>query len=354
VNGSNQSQSQSQSQSNITSITVIPQDSAIVLTQRVHASAFPVHADFTTAANYTATTTKNNNVLVGLENTIIALGNGSTLIAVDIGADINLQPTSQNNFDIIVATRIPDLSGGGVFINPQGVVNAASNAPVGQPISPGEFIAIYGSGLAGQAQSTPPPYPSTLGGVTVSIGGLPAPIQLVSSGQINCLVPYEISTTSGPVPIVVSNSNTPSNTVNMPVAAAEPGAFSNDLSGAGEGAVTHNTTGALVTAANPAVAGEVLVVYLTGLGALKSAVVDGHPPNPAAADSAQASVQVQIDGVGSPTIYYAGINPVFPGLYQVDFQMPQIPDHGDVDVLIVALAADGTITATDQIALFAK
>jgi uncharacterized protein (TIGR03437 family) len=173
----------------------------------------------------------------------------------------------------------------------------------------------------------------------------------VSAGQINALVPYEISTTSGPVPVIVTNG-TASNTVNVPVAATSPGVFSTDLTGAGAGAITHNATGALVTPNNPAVAGEVLVAYLTGLGALQTPVVDGNAPASGGTDAAVigSQVQVQVDGVTSPTIYYAGINPVYPGLYQIDFQMPQIPDHQqNVNILILAGTA-----GTQEVQLYAQ
>lgn len=330
------------------SATVITTDSAVVITQREHDSEFG-QVDLTSASYYTSVT-KNTGVLIGAGSAVLTLGNNNTLIGADIGETLGNQPTGLGSFNIVVAERIPSETGAGVFVNPQGVVNAASNAPAGEPISPGEFIAIYGSGLAGSTVTATPPYTNNVGGVSVSIGGLPAPIYYVSSTLIDCLVPYGISTT-GAVPVVVTNG-TASNTVNVPVAATAPGVFSNDYSGAGEGAITHNATGALVSSTNPAVAGEVLVAYLTGLGALQTPVTDGHAPSSGGADSAviASQVQVQVDGVTSPTIYYAGINPVYPGLYQIDFQMPVVPDHGqDVNVLIVAGTA-----ATEEVLLFAQ
>jgi uncharacterized protein (TIGR03437 family) len=238
------------------------------------------------------------------------VGNDSTLIVTDVGTNIGSnQPGGQNNFQITLGVRIPTLTGPGVFVNPQGIINPAANVPVGYPISPGEFIAIYGSGLAAQTLTAAPPYPAALGGVGVSIGGFPAPIYLVSSGQINCLVPYEVSTASGTTTITVTNGNTTSNIVTVPIAATSPGVFSIDLSGAGDGAITH-ANGTLVNAAGPAVPGETVVVYLTGFGALKTSIIDGQAPNPQGPDSAVAQVLVQVDGVTSPNVTYAGINPV--------------------------------------------
>jgi uncharacterized protein (TIGR03437 family) len=230
------------------------------------------------------------------------------------------------------------------------VVNAASNAPVGNPISPGEFISIYGSGLSTQTLVAAPPYPATLGNVSVSIGGFPAPLYLVSPGQINCLVPYEINTTTaGSAQVIVNNGGTMSNTPNITVSATSPGIFSNDLTGTGEGAITH-LSGVLVSSKSPAVAGETLTIYLTGLGVLQNPIADGNAPNPAAADSAVASVQVAVDGVASSNVQYAGINPVYPGLYQINFVMPKVPDHGQ-DVQVTIITPDAVHS---QVSLFAQ
>jgi uncharacterized protein (TIGR03437 family) len=339
------------SSSEVGSATVIASDSAAIIAEREHQSGSPSHFDGTSGLYYAAGTAKTGNVLISAGSTIITLGNNSTLLAADIGTDLaNSQPSGQNQFAITLGVRVPTETGSGVFVNPQGIINAAGNAPVGNPISPGEFIAIYGSGLATQTLTATPPYPATLGGVGVSIGGFPAPIYLVSATQINCLVPYEVSTAGGSTTITVTSGSATSNTVTAPIAPTSPGVFSLDFSGAGSGAVTHNSNGALVGASNPAVAGEVLVVYLTGLGALQTPITDGQAPNPEGPDSAVATVQVQVDGVPAPNIYYAGINPVYPGLYQIDFTMPQVPDHGQqVNLLIVAGNA-----GTQEVTLFAQ
>jgi uncharacterized protein (TIGR03437 family) len=337
--------------SEVGSLTVIAPDSAAILTERQHRSSSPSQISAASAAYYSSSTAQTGNVLISAGPTVITLGNDSTLIAADIGEDIaSSQPSGQGQFSISLGVGIPAVTGAGVFVNPQGIINAAGNAPVGNPISPGEFIAIYGTGLSTQTATATPPYPAALGGVSVSIGGLPAPIYYVSPTLIDCLVPYEVNTASGNTTITVTSGATTSNTVTPSIAPTSPGVFSLDYSGAGPGAITHNSTGALVSANNPAVAGEVLVAYLTGLGALQNAIMDGQAPNPEGPDAAIAAVQVQVDGVPAPNLYYAGINPVYPGLYQIDFTMPQVPDHGQaVSLLVVAGNA-----ATQEVTLFAQ
>ena len=205
-------------------------------------------------------------------------------------------------------------------MNPLGVVNAASNSPAGNPVSPGEFIAIYGTGLASSTAVATPPYPTSLGGVSVTIGGLPAPIYLVSATQLNCLVPYAVPSNSGNVAVVVHNGAN-SNTVSVPFSPTSPGIFSDDTSGTGDGAIVHGLTGLLVTPASPATKGETLAMYLTGLGAVQNKVTDGAAPSPPAADAATAQVLVYVNGI-AVTPSYAGLNPVYPGLYQINFVVP--------------------------------
>ena len=47
-----------------------------------------------------------------------------------------------------VAFQAPAFNGSGVYLSPVGVVNAASSAPFTAFLSPGEFLTLYGSGLA--------------------------------------------------------------------------------------------------------------------------------------------------------------------------------------------------------------
>ncbi len=57
------------------------------------------------------------------------------------------------------------------------------------PLAPGSLVVMSGTGLAGSIASTSPPYPTTLGNVSVTINGTPAPIFSVSSTQIILQIP---------------------------------------------------------------------------------------------------------------------------------------------------------------------
>ena len=199
-------------------------------------------------------------------------------------------------------------------------MNAASFAPAGNPIAPGEFISLYGSGLAKSLQQTVPPYPTGAGlnGVTVLINNLPAALYFVSSGQINCIVPYAVA---GPTAtVVVNNAGTNSNSVTVPVAVTAPGMFSATQNGIGSGAIRHSDF-SLVNAAHPAVGGETVLLYLTGLGVVSPALADGVGSS-SLENAAPVTVLV---GGNAGVVSYSGLAPGFPGLYQINVTLPPIP-----------------------------
>jgi uncharacterized protein (TIGR03437 family) len=223
---------------------------------------------------------------------------------------------SDPGFEIFFGIQMPKLSGAGVFLNPLGVINGASFAPAGNPIAPGEFIALFGTGMAASAKVSAPPYPPTLNGVTVLINGKQAPLYYVSATQINALVPYS---TQGPTAtVVVQNGATNSNTVTVPVAITAPGVFALDTSGTGAGAVLHANY-SIVNAANPAVPGETVLIYLTGMGAVTPAVGDGAIPGASSVTASPLSVFIADVSVVPG---YAGLAPGYPGLYQLNVVIP--------------------------------
>jgi uncharacterized protein (TIGR03437 family) len=163
------------------------------------------------------------------------------------------------------------------------------------------------------------PFPTSLGGVTVSINGVLAPIYFVSSGQINCIVPYE-ATTGQTAAIVVTNNGTVSNSVTVALARTSPGVFTVDTSGTGDGAITH-ANGNLVNASSPATKGETVEMYVSGLGGLTTSVNDGFGAS--GVDNATTPLKIYVAGVAVPatSISYQGLT-ADAGLYQINFTVP--------------------------------
>ncbi len=244
-----------------------------------------------------------------------------------------IDPAAPSAYEIGFGVTTVSESGSGVFLFPQGVVSAASFAPAGNPISPGEFIALFGSGLAKGTVVATTPYPTGgVNGVTVTVNGKAAPIYFVSSGQINCLVPY--STSGATASIVVQNGAAASNTVTVPVAATAPGVYAYpSLNGIGPGAIIH-LNGTVVNDAQPASAGETVSVYLTGLGAVNNPPADGT-----AVKDANSTTVAQVSAYvgGQPaTVLYSGLAPNYPGLYQLNITLPTpLFAPGDLPLAIV-------------------
>jgi IPT/TIG domain. len=223
-------------------------------------------------------------------------------------------------YEIYLGIRAPSITGStNVFLNPQGVVNAASFAPTGAPIAPGEFITLFGSGFSSAttvAQSLP--FPATLGGVQVLINNQPAPVYLVSPNQLSVLVPF--STTGSTASILVNNNGSRSNTVTVPLAQTSPGIFTVPPAGFGPGAILHADF-SLVSAAKPARTGETILVFLTGLGAVSPSVPDGAAGPSGPLSNVVASMNVYIGGVQAP-VSFKGLAPGFAGLYQMNVVVP--------------------------------
>jgi uncharacterized protein (TIGR03437 family) len=227
----------------------------------------------------------------------------------------------------VQATPLPVT--GSVVLSPLGVVNGANYLPITNPVAPGEFLTLFGSGLGpASVAEAALPYPNTLSGVSVSINGTPAPVQLASSGQINCIVPYEIS---DPFAVVtVTYNGTTSNAVTLYTDTSAPGVFTLDESGTGDAALLHADF-SVVSAASPAQVGETLQLFLTGLGTVSPAAQDG------VADAVQATTDDTIDvfsdgpqALMPATVTFSGLAPGFAGLYQVNFVVPNTPDTGPV------------------------
>ena len=56
-------------------------------------------------------------------------------------------------FSLQVGLHAPSFSGSGVYLNPIGVVNAASYQPITASLAPGELITLFGTGLSSATMS---------------------------------------------------------------------------------------------------------------------------------------------------------------------------------------------------------
>ncbi|HJT89206.1 MAG TPA: hypothetical protein VJ732_15165 [Bryobacteraceae bacterium] len=233
------------------------------------------------------------------------------------------------NFGVAFGVSAPAFSGSGVFLNPAGVANAASFAPITNPVAPGELLSLYGSGLApGTATAPGASFPNLLSGVQVLMNGVPAPLYFVSPGQISALVPYEATDGTGYMRVQVINNGVKSNVVTVYADTTAPGVFTLPPGGSGLGAILHADY-TVVSDQNPAHPGEVVLVFLTGLGDVNNPVPDGAPGSSDPLSTALAESSIYIDGQPA-SVLYEGLAPQLVGLYQVNVQVPQQARSGAV------------------------
>jgi uncharacterized protein (TIGR03437 family) len=247
-----------------------------------------------------------------------------TVTAQDAQGD--LKGTSQLTGSVGALQPSPQVLAGGV-------VSAASYAAT--PLAPGGIIAIYGQTLSdGAAAAVTLPLPTTLDGTTVLMGDQVLPLFFVSDGQLNALVPYEVNLNTNQE-LLVERDTTYATPVRVNVAAAQPGVFQT-LDGQ---AIITDMQGNLISAANPAHAGDVIVIYCTGLGAVNPAVADGSGSTGAASTVNPATVMI---GGQTASVGYAGLTPGYAGLYQINVTVPAGVAPGDQVEVTVTLAGQAS------------
>ncbi len=218
---------------------------------------------------------------------------------------------------INVALKAPSFTPTGVFIDPTGILNAASSALFTSGIAPGELITIYGSNLAPSTLADGN-FPTQLAGVQVMVNNRPAPIYVVSPTQISAAVPY--ATTELIAQIQVINNGVTSNTVTEFVNLTTPGVFTKPEGGLGYAAALHPDF-SIITPSNPAQVGETVSLFVTGLGDVSPAINDGAagPVSPLSTTSNTFSVYM---AGKKATTTFAGLAPLLIGLYQINVTVP--------------------------------
>jgi len=234
------------------------------------------------------------------------------------------------------------------IVTPGGVVNAASYSPI---LAPGAFISIYGQNFGSSATASSTPFPASLASTQVFLGGQPLPLYFTSSGQIDAIVPYGIAPGSTQQ-LVVQNGNALSQPVNVTIAAAEPGVFTQNQSGSGPGAVlVIKPSGAesVNTPATPASAGDALVVFCTGLGAVSPPVAAGSAASSSTISYTTANVTATVGGQNAQVLF-AGLAPGYVGLDQVNLVVPAGVAAGASVPLVISAggAAGATVTVAIQ------
>ena len=213
-------------------------------------------------------------------------------------------------------------------------ITVTNDASFDNFISAGTLVALFGNGnvlatttVAGFSL----PLPTSSNGTSVTMNGIFCPLIYVSPTQINLQAPMELQPGIATV-IVNNNGQTFSTTV--PVFSASPGIFTTDYyANGGVGILEDSRTGAYLTASNPAVPGQNVTVYFTGIGPITNNPGTGRaaPGNPLSQSTAPVTVAVNGDSV-QPS--FTGLTPGFAGLGQVNFQLPTNIPSGSIPLIL--------------------
>ena len=221
-----------------------------------------------------------------------------------------------------------------------GVVNAASYDTSG--FSPGSIVTIFGdllgppTALAFSIDSNRT-IADTLGGTTVTVGGILAIPLFVSNSQINMILPFTLGT-SGNAALQVQYNGLTSAQWKIPLAPADVQIFTVDSSGSGPGAIL-NQDYSVNTAISPAQPGSIVSIYGTGGGMLTPAVTaDAVAGN--TLSSVALPYSAMINGEDAAVIYAGSAPGLVYGVDQFNIQLPNdVPSGAQKIVLKVGNSA---------------
>jgi uncharacterized protein (TIGR03437 family) len=186
------------------------------------------------------------------------------------------------------------------------------------------------------------PWATTLANDSISVGGVASPIYSVGNvggvEQITFQVPCETGI-AGSVPII-ANVGGGTATVNLPVQAATPGIFETAMSDGVRRAVTIRPDGSFVSLQNPARRGEIIRVFVTGMGPATPAIVTGALPFAGVDSMISGQVIVGVANAGARVVT-SRVSPNLLGVYEVAFQVATDSPTGNDVVLSVAVNAPG-------------
>jgi uncharacterized protein (TIGR03437 family) len=206
------------------------------------------------------------------------------------------------------------------------------------------------TGVSQNFSAASTPLPTMLGAVTMSIGGtlhfdtpgnqwiyspdgsVQAPLLFVGPNQVNFQIPPGTGLGSAvPVQLTRPDGSTLLTTLN--VTDASPGIFTLASNGQGQGAILNqdnslNGIPQLIAGANPAPRGSVIQIFATGAGVFT--VVQPV---------------VTIAGVNAP-VQFSGMAPGYPGVWQINVQVPLTVATGNAVPLIVKTGSASSNTVT--------
>lgn len=204
------------------------------------------------------------------------------------------------------ATAIPRISR---------VTNAADRS---RAVAPGGLIIVEGQELSPVNIATREmPLPTALGESCLTVNGMPVPMLMVSSTQINAQLPFQAE---GNVTMVLRTPGGVSDNYNLTILPTAPSVFRTPLATDYEvPTVVRAANGQVVTPSNPVRSNDELFIYLTGMGKTDPEIPAGTP-SPADVQ-VLTQPEVTINGFRLP-VANAGLVPGQVGVYEIKVSVP--------------------------------
>lgn len=221
------------------------------------------------------------------------------------------------------------------FVPDGGIVNNGNFALHPAPLAPGSIAAIFGANLNDGTPSCGTDFQGEPGnrrlltaicGASVTVNGVAAPMFYAQPGQLGIQIPFELAgSNSAQVTVNVLGQTSEPRTIFLGPAA--PGIFTLNQQGTGQAAILIANSDFLAAPAGsipgrnarPARRGEIVTIFLTGLGLTSPALDTGAP---SAGNQTQTAATVTIDGLPA-AVNFSGTAPGFVGLNQINVTIPE-------------------------------
>ncbi len=285
---------------------------------------------------------------------------GGPPTGVNVGA-LDVAVDSTGNLYIYGGNRVYKVSGlsgsatppAAPAISANGVVNGASFQP---GVAASSWVTIKGTNLAPQTDDwshsiVNGALPTSLDGVSVSMGGKPAYVYFISPGQLNVLAP---DVPAGPLSVTVTTAGGTSATFATTANAYGPAFFTwpnNQVVATRQDYSYAAKAGAFAGATTvPAKPGDVIILWATGFGPTIPPAPSGVSVPASGGYSTASAPVVTVNGIAA-TVYGGALAPGSAGLYQIAIQVPSNLGDGDwpIQATIGNVASPtGTILSVHQ------
>jgi uncharacterized protein (TIGR03437 family) len=197
------------------------------------------------------------------------------------------------------------------------ITAVGNNFSYQQEESPGMLAVVFGTNLARTALTASLPLPTSLGGTSATVNGIPAPLYYVSPGQMDIQIPYE---TPAGTALLVVNNNGAVTAYYLAIGETVPG-----IAQTSARAVASGDT-------NPGKRGASFDMYITGEGDVTPFLATGTTP---VGVTPQARLAVTVTIAGLPaTVQFNGIPSWSVGVTQLNVQVPSNAPTGPQPLVV--------------------